>query len=70
MPVARNTISLEHLDAQASRNGVPASARAIMLGYFQAAEAGEFARVDPTLAMILGRRPVAMRAFLQQHLTR
>lgn len=65
---SRTMISLEHLDARARQSGVPASTRAIMLGYFQAAEAGEFARVDTTLAHILGRAPVPIRAFLQHHL--
>lgn len=68
--ISRAMISLEDLDARARQNGVPVSTRAIMLGYFQAAEAGEFARVDPTLAHILGRAPVPINAFLQHHLPR
>lgn len=69
-PVARNVISLEDLHDRACRNGVPAGARAMMLGYFQAARAGEFASVDPTLASILGRPPVGPSEFLKRHLPR
>ncbi|MEG3164011.1 NAD(P)H-binding protein [Sphingomonas sp. PB2P19] len=68
MPVALTLISLENLDLRARENGVPAGARAVMLGYFRAAEAGEFAAVDPALTAILGHRPTGMREFLATHL--
>jgi NAD(P)H dehydrogenase (quinone) len=66
--VSRTLISLDDLDRRASQKGVPAGARAVMLGYFRAAEAGEFAEVDPALAVILGRPATGMRKFLAQHL--
>jgi NAD(P)H dehydrogenase (quinone) len=66
--VARTLISLDDLDRQASQKGVPAGARAVMLGYFRAAEAGEFGEVDPALSAILGRPATGMRNFLAQHL--
>ena len=68
--VSRNLISLDDLDVQASQNGVPAGARAVMVGYFRAAEAGEFAKVDPTLSTILHRQPMDMSDFLERHLPR
>lgn len=67
--VARTLISLDDLDRRASQKGVPAGARAVMLGYFRAAEAGEFAEVDPALSAMLGRKPTGMRDFLAQHLS-
>jgi len=66
--VSRTLISLDDLDRRASEKGVPAGARAVMLGYYRAAEAGEFAKVDPALATILGRKATNMRDFLAQHL--
>jgi len=69
-PVLRTLISLNDLDLRASQKGVPAGARAVMMGYFRAAEAGEFATVDPTLAAILGRQATGMRDFLAQHMPR
>lgn len=41
---------------------------ALMLGYYRAARAGEFAAVDPTLSRILGRAPETMSRFLQVNL--
>ncbi len=69
-PVSRTLINMDDLELRASQKGVPTGARAVMLGYFRAAEAGEFAKVDPTLAAIIGRKPTEMRDFLAQHLPR
>jgi len=66
--VARTLMSLDDLDRRAGQKGVPAGARAVMLGYFRAAKAGEFAEVDPALSAVLGRKPTGMRDFLAQHL--
>lgn len=66
--VSRSLISLDDLDRRASQKDVPAGARAVMLGYFRAAKAGEFAEVDPALSAVLGRKPTGMRDFLAQHL--
>ena len=41
---------------------------ALMLGYYRAARAGEFAAIDPTLSRILGRAPETMSRFLQVNL--
>lgn len=67
-PVSRETISLDDLERRVIQNGVPAGGRAVMLGYFRAAEAGEFAAVDPTLAAILGHQPAGMRRYLAENL--
>jgi len=69
-PVSRTFISLDDLERRASQKAIPAGARAVMAGYFRAAEAGEFAKVDPTLATVLGRQTTGMRDFLAQHLPR
>lgn len=67
-PVSRETISLDDLERRTIHDGVPAGGRAVMLGYFRAAEAGEFAAVDPTLAAILGHQPAGMRRYLAENL--
>lgn len=66
--VSRTLISLDDLERRASEKNVPAGARAVMLGYFRAAQAGEFSQVDPALADILGHQPTGMREFLTTHL--
>lgn len=67
-PVSRTLISLDDLERRASEKNVPAGARAVMLGYFRAAQAGEFSQVDPALGDILGHQPTGMREFLALHL--
>lgn len=70
MPVSRTLITLDDLDRRASDRNVPVGARAMMLGYFLAAEAGEFSKIDPALADIVGKQPVRMRDFFAEHLPR
>lgn len=62
--VSRKFISLGDLASNARANGIPEGAVEIMLGYYRAAQAGEFANVDPTLASILGRQPTTMADFI------
>lgn len=50
-------------------NGVPAEAADQLLGIFAAARAGEFAAVDPTLATLLGREPLALSTVLREQLS-
>jgi hypothetical protein len=40
-----------------------------LLGMYQAARRGDFAAVDPTLELLLGRRPHTMRDVLASILT-
>lgn len=50
--------------------GLPASVLEIVLGYYRAARAGEFAAVDPTMQRLLGRHPRLMRDVLARDLRR
>ena len=42
-------------------HGAPEEAARMLLGMFEAARAGDFAAVDPTLERLLGRPPQTMR---------
>jgi uncharacterized protein YbjT (DUF2867 family) len=66
--VQRVLISENQMEVNARSAGVPEGSIAVMLGYYRAAQAGEFATVDATLAEILGRRPEKMRNFMQANL--
>ncbi len=44
--------------------GVPARMAEMLLGMYRAARRGDFAKVDPTLETLLGRRPQTMRDVL------
>ena len=48
--------------------GLPAPVAELLLGSYRAMRRGEFARTDPTLAQLLGRRPQTMREFLAARL--
>jgi len=48
--------------------GLPEARADMMVGLFLASRLGQFSRVDPTLARLLGRPPLAMRAALKQTL--
>lgn len=67
--ITRTTTSDELFRGQLLGNGVPAEAADRMLGIFEAARAGEFATVDPTLAALIGREPTALGAVLSEHLS-
>ncbi|EAV40999.1 hypothetical protein SIAM614_29756 [Stappia aggregata IAM 12614] len=67
-PVSRTVVSEEQVEANARAAGVPEGAVAVMLGYYRAARAGEFAATDPALSRILGRAPESMRTFLKTNL--
>lgn len=66
--VTRTTTSDGLFRDQLLANGVPAEAADRVLGIFEAARAGEFAAVDPTLAGLIGREPTALSAVLREHL--
>lgn len=63
-PVQRQTISDEELRARMTARGTPAAVVDIVLGMYVASRNGEFDRVDPTLAQLLGRRPIDMRELI------
>lgn len=67
-PVLRTLVREEDMIDNARKAGVPEGSVAVMLGYYRAAQAGEFAATDPLLARILGRAPVTMRQFLADSL--
>ncbi len=67
-PVTRVFASEENMEAIARDAGVPQSSINVMLGYYRAAQAGEFSAIDPALTEILGREPVKMDAFLRESL--
>lgn len=62
--ITREVVSEEEMARRARQTGAPEGAIAVMTGYFRAARAGEFNRPDPTLARLLGRATVPMRAVL------
>ncbi|WBO68415.1 NAD(P)H-binding protein [Streptomyces camelliae] len=63
--VKRITISDEQFRERLTGHGLPAERADQLLGIFAASRAGEFAGVDPTLAGLLGRAPVAMDTVLR-----
>ncbi|MBW9052969.1 NAD(P)H-binding protein [Rhizobium mesosinicum] len=67
-PISRSIASEESVKANAQAAGISDGTIAVMLGYYRAARAGEFAATDPTLARILGRAPETMRTFLKTNL--
>lgn len=62
--ITREVVSEAAMEQSALANGVPRGAIAVMLGYYRAGRAGEFNRVDRTLADLLGRAPTTMREVL------
>ncbi|MBU2327169.1 MAG: NAD(P)H-binding protein [Alphaproteobacteria bacterium] len=66
--ISRTVISEESAKANAQAAGIPEGSVAVMLGYYRAARAGEFAVTDLALSRILGRAPESMRTFLQSNL--
>jgi NAD(P)H dehydrogenase (quinone) len=57
----------EWRDATVAR-GAPAPMAELLLGMYRAARRGDFAVTDPTLGMLLGRRPQTMRDVLARSL--
>jgi len=66
--ISRTIVSDEEMMKRARVNGAPEGAIAVMLGYYRAAQAGEFATVDHTLARLLGRPPETMKNFMRANL--
>ncbi|QEW20006.1 Quinone oxidoreductase 2 [Marinibacterium anthonyi] len=62
--ITREVVPEEEVEQGARAKDLPEGAIAVMLGYYRAARAGEFDRVDPTLARLLGRKPATMREVL------
>ncbi|MFJ8750912.1 NAD(P)H-binding protein [Streptomyces sp. NPDC102441] len=66
--LARVTAPDDRFLEQTVGRGVPAEAAERLLGIFTASRAGEFATVDPALATLIGREPVAVNAVLREQL--
>jgi uncharacterized protein YbjT (DUF2867 family) len=66
--ITRAQISEDTLLKNLESAGLPAPVRSVIRGYYRAAQAGEFAVVDPTLSRILGRTPSMMRDVLVRNL--
>ena len=62
--VRRETVSDEQFVTTAVAERTPEAAARFSLGIFQAARAGDFASVDPTLARLLGREPTRLSTVL------
>ncbi|MFG3280543.1 NAD(P)H-binding protein [Streptomyces sp. NPDC048111] len=67
--ITRHTLNDPDFRDQLVHQGVPAPTADQLLGIFAASRAGEFSTVDPTLATLLGREPVAVEAVLREHLS-
>ncbi len=67
-PISRALISDEDMRQNAEVAGVPEARIGVMMGYYLAARAGEFAEVNATLANILGREPQTMLAVMTKKL--
>ena len=68
-PMRRLVVSDDAMRAKLVARGLPPQVVRIALGLYQASRAGEFATVDPTLASLLGRKPLTMRDVLAAKLT-
>ncbi|MBA8680994.1 hypothetical protein [Stenotrophomonas tumulicola] len=66
--IVRKVVTQEVMASALRSSGMPESTVQIVLGYFHAAEAGEFATVDPTLAHLLGRPAATLRSYLETKL--
>ncbi|MGB3244262.1 MAG: NAD(P)H-binding protein [Sulfitobacter sp.] len=66
--ISRVVVSEQDFETGARGAGMSDGAIALMLGYYRAAQAGEFATVDPTLSRILRRAPETMSNFLLSRL--
>jgi uncharacterized protein YbjT (DUF2867 family) len=66
--VERITVSDEEFRERLTGQGTPAPVAEQLLGIFAASRAGEFSTVDPTLAELIGRAPLSLRAVLSEHL--
>ncbi|WP_405754566.1 SDR family oxidoreductase [Streptomyces sp. NBC_01411] len=67
--ITRTTVSDDVFREQLTGGGAPAEVADQLLGIFAAAHAGEFAAVDPALATLLGREPIALNTFLREQLS-
>ncbi|MEV8526184.1 SDR family oxidoreductase [Streptomyces sp. NPDC052000] len=68
--MTRATAPDDEFREQLTGQGVPEEMAGQLLGIFAASRADEFATVDPTLATLLGREPIALGAVLRELLSK
>lgn len=66
--IKRQIVSEEDMIENLQRANSPEAVKSVILGYYRAAQAGEFAKVDPTLGRVLGREPRPMQDVVRRHL--
>jgi uncharacterized protein YbjT (DUF2867 family) len=64
-PIHRIVVSDDDYRAGLLTHGLPEPVADMLVGLFAASRQGEFARVDPTLARLIGRQPVPLREVLR-----
>ena len=69
-PVEREVVSDEAYRALLVKQGMPEIYAGLLLSLYAAAQAGEFAIVDPTLERLIGGKPTTMRQVLQDCLNK
>lgn len=67
-PILRDYVTDDEMRERAVARGVPEMVVRILMGYYAAARAGEFAPLNGTLARLIGRAPQTMRSFLRENL--
>jgi NAD(P)H dehydrogenase (quinone) len=67
--ITRITVPDDQFRDQLIGRGVPVQMADGLLGIFAASRAGEFARVDPTMAALIGRDPTGARTVVREHLS-
>ena len=60
-PIRRVVVSDDEFRSRMVAHGMPDTVVDMQLGFYTASRQGEFARVDPTLARLIGRLPMTMR---------
>ncbi|MBY8340962.1 SDR family oxidoreductase [Streptomyces spinosirectus] len=65
-PFTRTVVPDDAFREQAVAHGAPAPLADLLLSIFVAARNGEFTAVDPTLADLIGRKPVGFDSLLEQ----
>jgi uncharacterized protein YbjT (DUF2867 family) len=67
-PIQRKTLTNAEFESKLGASSAPPGVAAISLGFYRASQSGEFARIDPTLEQLIGRRPTSMRELLEKQL--
>ena len=63
-PVRHQVVTEDALRAKLTERGAPPQVADILVGFYRASRAGEFAAIDPALQRLLGREPTTMQEVL------